>query len=56
LCQKTGKADRNPDAACPEGLREAIEAIEAIPASKTLRDLHHAAITSGDLESFAAEL
>jgi hypothetical protein len=53
LCQKTGKADRNPDAACPEGLREAIE---AIPASKTLRDLHHAAITSGDLESFAAEL
>ena len=37
----------------PEGLREEIEAITD---SKKLTHLHRAAITSTDLESFAAEL
>ena len=37
----------------PEGLREEIEAITD---SKKLTRLHRAAITSADLESFAAEL
>ena len=37
----------------PEGLREEIESITD---SKKLTHLHRAAITSADLESFAAEL
>ena len=37
----------------PEGLREEIEAITD---SEKLTHLHRAAITSADLESFAAEL